>query len=169
MNNLYTISEKYELLLCGYLTQSEEDAVEYGDITLDNLLGSIESEFNEKVVNVCLFIKNIDVEIESISHVINDLQKRKNKLISKRDNLADLVKNSMVKVGVEKIHSTLFDVKIAKNPSKLIIDDPNLIPECYILTSLVDEINKKKIKEDLKNMIGVAGAELQYSTRLVIK
>ena len=169
MNDLYTISEKYESLLCGYLTQSEEDELAHGEITLDNLLGNIESDFNEKVVNVCSFIKDIDIDIDSISTVINDLQKRKNKLISKRDNLADLVKNSMVKVGVEKIHSTLFDVKIAKNPAKLIIDDPNLIPECYILTTFIDEINKKKIKEDLKNMIGVAGAELQYSTRLVVK
>ena len=169
MNNLYAISEKYESLLCGYLTQSEEDELSHGEITLDNLLGNIESDFNEKVVNVCSFIKNIDIDIDSISTVIKDLQKRKNKLTSKRENLVNLVKNSMDKVGVEKIQSTLFDIKIAKNPAKLIINDQNLIPECYISTILVDEINKKKIKKDLKNMVVVAGAELKYSKRLVVK
>ena len=169
MNNLYSISEKYDALLCGYLTQSEEDDLESGQITLDHLIGNIESDFNEKVINVCSCIKNINIDIEAISNLIDDLQKRKNKLMGKRDNLADIVKNSMNKVGVEKIHSPLFDIKIAKNPAKLIINDENLIPECYILTKIVDEINKKKIKEDMKNMIGVSGAELQYSTRLVIK
>lgn len=128
MSNLYEISSKYENILLGYLSYVEETAINDGLYSFDDVIDKIDDEFNEKVINLCSFIKNIEADINSIDVVLDKLKFRKKKLEAAKDDVIECVKSSMEKLNFDKVHHSLFDVKIAKNPAKLVISDESLIP-----------------------------------------
>lgn len=117
---------------------------------LKEVLQNTEEELDLKLEGYCKFIKNCESDIEGLDKEIKRLSNRKNVLKNTIDRAKDAMKEAVEAAGGEPRTCGTFKVSIAKNPPKLIVDDPTLgnIPERYLIPS-DPKLNTDAIKEAL--------------------
>ena len=141
------------------------------------LTASVADNLNELSTALVAKIKNVNIEVDAYKAEIKRLKEvmdaKKHGVESAKSFLKGLMENNDIKKFEDGIHK----VTLRKAVPKLIIKDEgdvdgeNAIPGKYISTEkiIVRNIDKKAIKEDLKNGIDVNGAELEWNTSLLIK
>lgn len=162
MKPLFEISNEYTALI-----QELENADELTDEHV-KLLNQLDGDLNSKALNVGAYIKNIQLESESIDHVIKDLGARRDKLEKKIERLKDYLKINLEKCSIKEIKSPLFDIKVRNNPPHVVVIDEALIPADYIKETVMRRIDKALISQELKKDIFIPGAMLEQNTSLQI-
>lgn len=153
---LYEITQAYENLA------SLEDKEEVG-----KYLDLIEDEFNQKAENTVKVIKNIGADIKALRDEEKRLAQKRKSLQSNQDWLKFYLQNNMERLGDKKIKAGIFNINIQKNPPSVNIKDEELIADDYFITER--KIDKKKLKEDLKDGKEIDGAELTQGESLRIR
>lgn len=160
---LYEISNNY----IDLFNQADQD--ESIRDALDDTLEVIESEFEEKAINVAKYILNLEIEAEAIKNAESGMKDRRVTLDKKISWLKHYTRTHMEKVNKTKLWCPEFEMKIKKNPPSLIIRDEELIPAQFKKIVKTVSIDKKSIKDILKDGVGVKGCHLEQSNRLEIK
>ena len=158
---LYELTQNY-LNLLDLLENPEVPA----DI-IQSALEEVEDNFEDKVENIIKLIKSVGGDIETYKQEELRLSIRRKALENKVANLKEYLEGSLKAIGKTEIKGKLFTLKIQKNAPSVVIDDLNTIPKEYL--KVVEEVDKKRIKEDLKNGLDVQGARLQSSESLRIR
>ena len=153
---LYEITQAYENLA------SLEDKEEVG-----KYLDLIEDEFNQKAENTVKVIKNIGADIKALRDEEKRLAQKRKSLQSNQDWLKFYLQNNMERLGDKKIKAGIFNINIQKNPPSVNIKNEELIADDYFVTER--KIDKKKLKEDLKDGKEIEGAELTQGESLRIR
>ena len=153
---LYEITQAYENLA------SLEDKEEVG-----KYLDLIEDEFNQKAENTVKVIKNIGADIKALRDEEKRLAQKRKSLQSNQDWLKFYLQNNMERLGDKKIKAGIFNINIQKNPPSVNIKNEELITDDYFVTER--KLDKKKLKEDLKDGKEIDGAELTQGESLRIR
>ena len=153
---LYEITQAYENLA------SLEDKEEVG-----KYLDLIEDEFNQKAENTVKVIKNIGADIKALRDEEKRLAQKRKSLQSNQDWLKSYLQNNMERLGDKKIKAGIFNINIQKNPPSVNIKNEELIADDYFITER--KLDKKKLKEDLKDGKEIDGAELTQGESLRIR
>ena len=153
---LYEITQAYENLA------SLEDKEEVG-----KYLDLIEDEFNQKAENTVKVIKNIGADIKALRDEEKRLAQKRKSLQSNQDWLKFYLQNNMERLGDKKIKAGIFNINIQKNPQSIKILDEATIPDKYKIASY--RIDKKTLKDDIKNGVEIEGAELVQTERIRLR
>ena len=156
MATLYEITEAY--LALDNLEPTEE-VIHY--------LKALDDGFDDKVENLTYVIKNYESDIESIKNEEKRLAGKRKNLENKITYYKKYLLENMKAINKEKVKAGIFSINIQKNKPKVVVWDQNLIEENYFRVK--KEIDKQKIKDDLKLGIEVKGAELVQDEGLRIR
>ena len=127
----------------------------------------------------------IEVKADGYARVMAELEARKAAVKAEKDRLAALesslgknidrmkesLKTSMIATGKTKFKTDLFSFSVQKNPPKVVIDDPDRIPEGFLIPQ-PPKVDTVSIKESLKSVDagsmweGVAHLEQGESLRI---
>ncbi|WP_339014232.1 siphovirus Gp157 family protein [Lactococcus garvieae] len=138
--------------------------------TWADTLESIEGEIKDKAVNIGYVVKNLEADEVALSTEIKRLQDKKKAVTNKKQGLKDYLQNSMYAVGLRKIQSAPFNIRIQKNAKSLKIENEeqfmkNEFYDNYFIPQ-PPKLDKKQMLEDLKNGAVIEGVELQQSESL---
>ena len=153
---LYEITEAYVSL--------EEN---YDGENLKEMFDSIKDEFNLKAENIVKVIKNIDGDIEALRCEEKRLADKRRSLEKQKEDLKEYLFYNMQATHSKKIKAGIFDINIQKNPQSIKIIDESTIPEKYKIASY--KLDKKQLKDDIKNGLKIEGAELVQTEGIRIR
>lgn len=162
---LYEINQYYAEAL-AYFSDTENDLPL--DTALDTL-DAIEGEFEQKVISVIAYAKQLEAEANAIKVAMESMEKRR-KIIEKRaEHLRDYAKHCMESMGKSKVSCPWFSLAIQKNPPSVDVYDETALPFEYVIEVVTNKVDKAAIKAALSAGVVVSGAKLSNGTRLVIK
>jgi len=156
------------------ITNEFVQAIEHGfeDGNFEEHFGKIKQSFDDKCIAVAKFAKGLEAEANAIAEAASLMEARAKSKAKQANSLFEYLKSNLEKSGMTSPVKCLeFDIKLQNNPGKLIIDDASKIPEHYktvVITETI-EIDKAKIKQDIKDDFSVDGCRIEVSKRLVIK
>lgn len=160
MATLYQLSESYLRVL--------EIAEQIDAETLKDTLDSIHDAIEIKVENTAKVVKELEGKISVVDAEIKRLQERKTTLSNNVKGIKGYLQEEMEKVGKTKIKGELFNVGIQNNPVSVHVIDERLIPQGFFVPQ-PDKLDKKSLKEELKDGLEIAGAELVQTRGLRIR
>ena len=161
MPSLYNLNADYDGLL---------SMIERGDFTQEeaaDTLDMITDSINDKHQAIACVIRDIQLTMSS-----RDKEAERLESLNDCDSLTLRKLQSMLLDGISKHgnSSGLFNIKTAKTPSKLVIDDDKAISGKWIKTKEVTSVDKAGIKSALKAGEVVEGCHLDDGgIRLSIK
>jgi hypothetical protein len=160
MSSLYQIEQKYLEAISSWDDSITDE--EFGDMMFE-----ISGEFKDKVENIVYFIRNNEADIKSIDDEIARLKARRDSKANRNKKLSEYMKVGMETMMLNKLTYDKFDVKIQRNPPKIIVLDESKIPAMYKTEKVVTttQIDKAAIKA----ASGCDGCEIVQETRVVIK
>lgn len=138
------------------------------DAALDTL-EAIEGDFEQKVISVAAYAKQLDAEAEAIKAAMERMEKRRKAIEHRADYLKDYAKVCMEQMGKKKVSHPWFNLSIQKNPPSVTVYDEAALPFEYIVEIVTTKVDKAAIKAALTAGVAVSGAKLSNGTRLVIK
>ena len=153
---LYEITDAYLSL----------DEVEKTDEII-KVLDNIKDEFNEKAENTVKVIRNFEADIQALRDEEKRLADKRKSLEKKKEDLKEYLYFNMERLKVKKINAGIFDINIQKNPQSIKILDESTIPLKYKI--LTYNLDKKQLKEDIKNGADIEGAELVQTEGIRIR
>ena len=164
MTTLYNLSVQYEQVL---------DIENLDEQTLKDTLDSIDSAIEVKVENIAKVMQESLAQDEVIQKEIDRLTARKASNKKGREWLNKYVADIMDRLGKDEIKTDLFTAKFKKNPPALNVIDESKIPEKYfVIIPPVPQslaLDKKAVKDALKDGLKIEGAEITVGRRLEIK
>ena len=162
-NSLFNITERYINIL--ELCENPEVTPEM----LEEALKSMDGELNDKLENICAFIKSLDGDVAVIDNEIARLQARKKTINNKISSLKDYMENCLRMLELRKVKTSLNTISIQKNPPSIEILDETLIPEEFKSVETVTKIDKKALLKAIKDGEEISGANLKTSEGLRIR
>lgn len=138
---------------------------ETGEILDDSALQQLEIDRDEKVENICLFIKDLRAEASALDAEKKALDDRKNAAQRKADSLSRYLQAML---GGEKFKTARCAVSYRKSQA-VVITDQDAIPEEYIRVKVSREPDKIALKDALKTVGAIDGAVLEERTSMIIK
>ena len=138
---------------------------ETGEVLNIDELDALNLAKDEKIENVCLWIKNLEAEADAIKTEEKNLEARRK---SKENKVKSLKGYVAYALGGKKFETPRVAVSYRKSES-VKIDDDYAIPDKWCELSVLKKPNKKLIKEALKKGEHIAGAELIEKNNLQIK
>lgn len=136
---------------------------ETGEILDSSALEALEIARDEKVENICLYIKDLNAEAKAIAEEAKTLTARKNHAEKKAESLRNYLQ--MMLAG-EKFKTSRCSVSYRKTTAVLITDEAAL-PEDMVRVTI--EPNKTAIKDAIKTGKTVPGAQMEERQSMIIK
>ena len=164
MANIYELTESIRLLW-DLMDQGELD----DDVLKDAMMNSQE-DLKDKLEGYCKFIRQMESDVDGISVEIKRLQDRKAVLKNTIERSKKVMQMAMETAGEKKVKGQFFTIFIQANPEYVVLDGQSIknIPPEYLKVKDPD-IDKAKLKEDLKNGVnldGIAHLEQNYGLRI---
>ena len=131
--------------------------------TLDSI--DWETEYETKVENYIKVMKNLEADVEASKNEIKRLTELNKADEKKKEHLKDTLSASMSLTGHERVDTPLFKVSFRK--SQAVEVDETVLPEAYKMATW--KVDKKRLKEDLKNGLEIIGASLVERKNLSIR
>lgn len=160
-----------------------QDLIEGGDLTdeqIDEVLNSINEEFEVKADNIACMIKSYKAESKAIEEESKALIARASRLKKEGDKLEKYLMQSMKIMGINKLETTRNVIQIKKNPPALVYDakkadtliellKSNDATRGYISTVVTTSINKTDLKAYIQAGNEVAGFDVVNGEKLALK
>lgn len=158
--SLYSLTANYMAAL-DFLTDPE---IEVDQQTTIDTLESIESTYEDKLINCAKFVESIGNQIDGMKAAEDRIKKRREALQNKKEWLIDYMRESMERTGYKKVDSAEISVSLQKNRPHVEIDDLQLVPFEFTRAKI------EPIKSAILKAGGCPGARIvQDGFRLSIK
>lgn len=167
MANLYELSREYAELadIAALGADSEQEML---DIVAK--LNQIDASIDEKVANGIAVIRTLQNLVDGTDQEIVRLKERKQAFIKREDQIKSWYLQNIEILGRKKVDTSLGSMSIRNNPPRLTISNESQIPEEYKVEIPAHfEIDKARIKDDLKRGKEVPGCCLESSKGLIIR
>lgn len=132
-----------------------------------NSMKELECDLSTKVENIVRLIKNLQAEVEALKAEEKRLARERKIRENKIENLQGYLFDTINELEKKEVKGGIFTVSIKKNPPKAIVEDLNAIPKQFIVNT--PSVDKKMIKEALKNGEKIEGAKLVQEESLKIR
>ena len=164
MANIYEFTQSFSTLWMLL----EDDTIEEG--VLEEAFANLTDDLKDKLENCCKYIKNEEADIKGLKEEEARLKARRVAAENRVARLKALMQNVMEVAGEKKLSCGTFKVSIQQNAESVWLETEDFreIPIDY-LRHKDPEINKEKIKEDLKNGVKLSFAKLQRTESLRIR
>lgn len=162
--SLYKIANEYQ--------RAFDELSAMDDITdeiIKDSLANIETAFQDKVVNIGAYIKNLEAQETAMYNYIIAMRERQLSFQIKIGRLKDYLMQNLQAMGLNKIVSAELDVGLRNSPGSVVIDDESKIPAKFIREKVERYISRKEIADAIKAGEEVEGARLEKSQYLIIK
>jgi len=159
MTSLFNISGQYQSAL-AVLTDSD-----LPDEAINDTLEGLKGELVDKGKNVAAFVRNIESDADAIDDAVKMMQARSRVIRNKAKHIRTYLHTNMEAAGISEISCPYFQLKVKKNPPRVVVTDERLVPNQYKSEVVTVKIDKAQIKRDG----GCDGAVLEQGTRLEIK
>lgn len=164
MANIYDLTSGIQMLW---------DLMDQGELDDDTLIDAMENsqeELNIKLENYCKFIKNLEADIAGLKEEEKRLAARRKTMENTIERAKAAMQWAMNAAGEKKVKGNLFTISLQANPEKVVLEteDVNLIPSHYVRYK-EPEIDKAKVKEDLKAGVELAFAHLEKTEGVRIR
>jgi hypothetical protein len=140
---------------------------------IQDSLAAIDQTFEEKALNVCAHIKNLETKASAMKTYEERMADRRLFLENKIKRLKEYVLVNLNAAQKKKIEGVEFDVSVQTNPPKVIIDDESKLGPQWFVTEEIKTLDKKALKcaiqEAAKNNETIPGAHLEQGVSLQIK
>jgi hypothetical protein len=162
---LYQIADQYLIDL------DKINDMELDDQTFKDTLEALTGDFELKATNVSMYVRNIEASVDAIKQAEKQMYERRKSLENKIDRLKEYLKDNMIRTGITKIDCPYFQLSLRNNPESVEVINLDMIPpEYFDIPPLPAPIlNKKAVKDAIKNGIEVDGAKLIRNQSLQIK
>ena len=169
MTALFKISEQHSQALT-IIEQMFDD--ECPESELDEALGlldNIESSFNDKAVNVAMYIRNQEAEADAIDEAVKAMTARSRSLKAKAGRMKQYLLDEMKVTQTTQIRCPFFSVSVRQNPPSVKVTMGAVLPDALLLPAKPRDPDKKAIKSLLEDGVTVEGCTLERGESLVIK
>lgn len=169
MTALFKISEQHSQALT-IIEQMFDD--ECPESELDEALGlldNIEASFNDKAVNVAMYIRNQEAEAEAIDEATKAMTARSKALKAKAGRMKQYLLDEMKVTQTTQIRCPFFSVSVRQNPPSVKVAMGVVLPDALLLPAKPRDPDKKAIKSLLEDGVTVEGCSLERGESLVIK
>jgi hypothetical protein len=150
---LYEIAEEYKGLID--MSIDTEDDVQ----AFRSLMDAVQGDFDAKAENYCKVIRSLEAEAEAIKAEKLYLEKRQKTAEKKaqacKEYFAFLAKQFLQDGEKKKVG--IFSIGFKKNPPALVVEPWALITDYYYKK----ELDKAKLKDDVKNGVEIKGVRLE--------
>lgn len=161
MMSIYNITDDFSQIMAEIESTGGEISPE-----IDEKLQINQFNLIEKTTNYVHVIKTLDSECDIIDIEIKRLQELKKQRSNFTQSLKDRLKNAMQAMELTEIKTALNKINFRKSESVEIIDE-SILPSNVLIYE--PKIDKKKIKEIIKNGGQVFGAKIVENQNLQIK
>ena len=159
--SIYNITDDFSQIMAEIESNGGEISPE-----IDEKLQINQFNLIEKTTNYVHVIKTLDYECDIIDIEIKRLQELKKQRSNFTQSLKDRLKNAMQAMELTEIKTALNKINFRKSESVEIIDE-SILPNNVLIYE--PKIDKKKIKEIIKNGGQVFGAKIVENQNLPIK
>ena len=147
----------------AYLSLDEAEKTE----EIIKVLDGIKDEFDKKAENTVKVIRNFEADIQALRDEEKRLADKRRSLEKKKEDLKEYLYFNMERLNVRKVNAGLFNINIQKNPQSIKILDEANIPDKYKIASY--RIDKKTLKDDIKDGVEIEGAQLVQTEGIRIR
>lgn len=156
--NLYSLTGKFLEIL--ELSEMED---------VSEILEQIDCAIEEKADGMAKIIKQLTGDVETIKAEEKRLAEKRRVIENNIVNMKENLQRSMELTGKEKFKTELFSFGIQNNPVKVVWENEDIkrIPSEYKIVK--EEIDKNKVKEDLKDGLALDFAKLVQTRSLRIR
>lgn len=113
-------------------------------------------------------IRHVENAIESLKKEEEERRARRKSLEARVDEAKAFIKRYMLQEGLAELEGNVVKYTLAKSQAKLIIEDEKSIPDDYKLQTVITEIRKDAIKDQLKMGDQIPGCRLEDSFSLKV-
>lgn len=169
MTALYELSEKKLQALAiidDMLAEGCDDAMMQEAYAL---LNQLDENFNEKAVNVAMYIRNLEIEQAAIDKVKKAMDARVKALKSKAERLRNYLLSEMQRTNTKQIKCPYFVLSLRKTPVSVKIQPDAIVPEFLLAPPKPQEADKRAIKDWIEKGNVLDGITLEASETLSIK
>lgn len=163
MAKLYELAESYEMLL---------DMIDNQDISVEDVqdtLEALEDSIGEKLENIVKIIRMTEGNIELFKAEEKRIQARRRTMENKVDSLKSYMQSTMIRLGMKKVETGTFKIRLQKNPDNISILDESKIPKDFYVKQ-EPKLDKTALKEAVlkegKEIEGVTKAPESYHVRI---
>ena len=162
---LYEIASEYRETL------AKLDDLDLPAEVVADTLESISGDLTTKCQNVGFVIRNIESLAVQIKEAESAMAARRKALEARAEHVREYLLNNMLACEMTKIESPYFTLSVRTNPPKVVIDDPEAVPEAYWRQTPIPspEIDKKAIAAEFKAGGSVEGSHIEQGHSLSIK
>lgn len=114
MSTLYEIQSEYQEALVGL--QELLDAGEIDQQTFDDTAEGIQGSVKEKAINVALYIKNLESDVERFKAAEKSFKERRDRAEKAIEHFMSYLETNLQKAGITEIKSQFADIKFKKLP-----------------------------------------------------
>jgi hypothetical protein len=161
---LYEIATQYQAL---------QDHLYDEDGVIDDKSIALLDEHSELMQDKCValssVIKNMEAERQAIANAMKNMESRAIRISDKMNLLQNYLKENMERCGISEIKCPQFVIKVKRNPESIEVFDEESIPKTYKVEQITWKVDKRKLKQDIREGISIPGAGLKQNTRLEIK
>ena len=158
MIKLYEITEAYRDLID--LDLDEE--------TFQDALASIEGEIAVKAENIAKLMRTMELEENAYKDEIKRLKAHADSLAKKRESLKNYIDSNLQAMGIDKLQAGTFKFSYRKSTAVKVTDE-DAVPDVYKNKVTTKTVNKKLLKEILKDGSEIPGVELEEKQNLQMK
>lgn len=144
MSSLYTITNNFVSIM---------NKVENGEISEEeyNELGQeLAIELQNKSVNLIAYMRNEESFIEAVKAEEKRLKEMREKVEKRQEKFKQYVKENMEKLDLTEVPTDLGNLKIAKNPMSVEVENEDEIPSEFKQEVVTTKIDKTAIKNHFK-------------------
>lgn len=167
--NVFELASQYRQLEA--LVDADRD-----DVPEDALLAhwlQTEGDLNHKIENIGFAIRNREAILAGKQEAIKAMEASAITIEKEIERLAKLAVDLLTATGHKKAGGQALTLSVVPNQPKVVIEDENAIPAEYLreipAVAASTAPDKKKLADDMKAGVIVAGAKLVPSVRLAIK
>lgn len=144
MSTLYELTGQYQFLLSLMEDPDTDPQI------IEDSMEAISGEIEAKAEGYAMVRAELLSESAALKAEIDRLTARKRSVDNNIDRLMESLKNGLIAAEKPKFKTALFSFTIAKNPPKVVIDDPSRIYQDYLIEQ-EPKIDTAAIKDALKN------------------
>jgi len=152
-----------------YSLTTEMNALIDSETVTDKQLQEVFGNIAEKAQNCAQYNQTLKSQIAVFDDEIKRLETRRAVLKNNLEHFEQYIIENLQRLGVTKLSAGTFQISLVQTQGSLIVDDINAIPPKYITTVQTHTVNKKAIKEEIKQGVKVNGAHIEEGFSLRIK
>ena len=134
-----------------------------------SLLNQLDENFQEKAVNVAMYVRNLETESAAIADAEKAMSARKKALNNKADRLKSYLLSEMQRTQTNQIKCPYFVLSLRKTPASVRIAPNAVIPDFLLAPPKPQEADKRAIKEAIEKGLVIEGVTLESGETLSIK